>query len=337
MGAPQHIAEPLDVHYMRFFYEALAAIGVTEAQRDAALRSAEAKRQRYLGQDIGMVAMQTFARTLAEEVRDPYLGLRLGAAMANGANGVVEYTMLTAPTLRAMQSIYARFSPLLAEYVTYGLHEHEDKSAVQFRAPHGVQLDRVVEDFRLVRIVTGIRRAILELGYSPRAVHFSYPRPADLAPYQHVFGNDVTLRFECDCPAVVLPRALLDAPLPTADAALHAILLDCAERLRTESQPPAKLTTRVHQLLIANLRDGRPSLAAIAAQLNISERTLRRHLAEEGTSFGALLDDVRARLSEVLSKSCDSSGKSIASKLGFESASALRRAQKRWRDGARTA
>lgn len=324
--------EPPDVHYIRVFYEALNAIGVSDAQRDAALRAADAKHRRYWGQDLGMFATQTFARALAQEVGDPFVGLKLAMAMPEGANSVVEYAMLTAPTLRAAQRVYARYSPLLAEYISYQLHEQAGYTAVQFHAPPSVKMDPVVEDFRMARMLTGVRRALQQPDFVPTAVCFTYPRPADVAPLQQCFGKDAQLQFSRIVPAFVLRTELMDRPLATAEPVLHRILIEYAEAQLHKAEPAAKLSTRVRQLLTGKLHEGRPSFASVAKQLSMSERTLRRHLAEEGTSYGELLDEVRLSLSEALGKSSDRSGKTIARKLGFESASAFRRAQKRWLD-----
>lgn len=323
--------EPPDVHYLRVFQETLNALGITDHQRDAAFRAADVKPRRFWGHDIDMFQKQRFARALAEQTGDPYFGLRLGLAMPVGANGVVEYAALSAPTLREMHAVYSRLSSLFAEYVTYSLVEHGGYTSIQFQAPPIVQLDPRVEDFRMARLVSSLRRAFKQPDFAPSAVCFTYARPAQIGPYEQAFGRGAAIEFARRVPALQLPTSLVDRPLASSDPTLHSILVDHAERLLHHGDLPAKLSSRVRELLLNSLHEGRPSLNCVAKQLNMSERTLRRHLAEEGTSFGEILDHVRASLSEVLS--AERSGKTLASKLGFESTSALRRAQKRWQGG----
>lgn len=326
--------EPPDVHYMRAFEQALTAVGVTREQRDAALRTAHAKPRRFDARPIDMFAQQAFSRALVEHVGDRFLGLRLGLAMPIGANGVVEYAMLTAATLRETQAVHARLSALTSEYVTYSLVDQGGGyTAICFAAPAILKLDESFEDFRMARLMSCVRRVLKQGDFAPSAVHFTYARPAQLALYEQTFGKGVSCVFGQRAPALHVPTSIVDRALPSSDPTLHRILVDHAEALLNRPSVPAKLSTRVRELLMSSLHEGRPSLAAVAKQLSMSERTLRRHLADEGTSFGELLDQVRASLSEALVSCRERSGKSLASKLGFESTSALRRAQKRWSVG----
>jgi AraC-like DNA-binding protein len=61
--------------------------------------------------------------------------------------------------------------------------------------------------------------------------------------------------------------------------------------------------------------------AAVAQQLAMSEATLRRRLAAEGTSFGDLLTDVRMCSAMVLLQSTGAAVNRIALDVGYESAS----------------
>ena len=64
--------------------------------------------------------------------------------------------------------------------------------------------------------------------------------------------------------------------------------------------PTAELTTksRVAAVLSAQLRLGKVQMAGIAKALDMSEATLRRRLALEGTSFSALVEEVRFELAK---------------------------------------
>lgn len=324
--APQSTA----AHYVRAFYKALSELGIREEQRDNALRAAQGKHGRFWTNELGPYAMQTFAHALAKEVGDPQLGLRLAQAMPHGANGVVEYAMLSAPTLRATQAVYARYGSLIAEYAQYSLHEQGGYTLIAFSSPSGPVIDRVIEDFRLVRMLSGTRRALSEPEFTPSSVQLTYARPSSLSAYEQAFGRHAAFEFGCGLPGLRVPTSLLDRPLRTSEPNLHAILVQHAEQLLVQTSPTQNLSARVRQVLIGSLHQGRPSIASVAKQLSMSERSLRRHLAEEGSAFAELLDEVRASLSQLLEKTNDRSSKVIAVKLGFESTSALRRAQKRW-------
>jgi AraC-like DNA-binding protein len=62
----------------------------------------------------------------------------------------------------------------------------------------------------------------------------------------------------------------------------------------------------------------------------MSERTLRRRLAEEGTSLRALVDEVRATLAAEFLRSGSLTVAEIAHRLGYVEQSSFSQAFKRW-------
>jgi AraC-like DNA-binding protein len=86
----------------------------------------------------------------------------------------------------------------------------------------------------------------------------------------------------------------------------------------------------VRARVTACLDDGRPTAADLASKMKLSVRTLQRRLAAEGTSFSALLDEVRRDYTlSALSKkklTCDE----LSEKLGYCQQSTFTRAVRRW-------
>ena len=72
------------------------------------------------------------------------------------------------------------------------------------------------------------------------------------------------------------------------------------------------------------------TLASVAAELGIGERTLRRRLDEEGTRYRRLLDEVRRERAGALVADPGLGSDSAAYLLGFSDASALAKALRRW-------
>jgi AraC-like DNA-binding protein len=73
-----------------------------------------------------------------------------------------------------------------------------------------------------------------------------------------------------------------------------------------------------------------PGLAEVAAAQHISPRTLIRRLKRDGTSFQAILDDVRQTLSRDYLMNSDMSIARIAWRLGYQDPSNFSRAFHRW-------
>jgi AraC-like DNA-binding protein len=86
----------------------------------------------------------------------------------------------------------------------------------------------------------------------------------------------------------------------------------------------------VRRVLLEELRLGEPTLARLAARMRMSERTLQRHLGQEGTSMQALLDEARHQLSLRHLGEAKESIAEISFLLGFAEVRAFHRAFKRW-------
>ena len=98
------------------------------------------------------------------------------------------------------------------------------------------------------------------------------------------------------------------------------------ESLRLSDDP----LNAARQLIVKQLEDDGVELAGIAAQLNLSTRSLQRLLQEQGLSFTQLVDGVRRELAERYLADATLDLTDIAFLLGFSEQSAFQRAFKRW-------
>ncbi|MBJ7308756.1 helix-turn-helix transcriptional regulator [Rugamonas sp. CCM 8940] len=78
------------------------------------------------------------------------------------------------------------------------------------------------------------------------------------------------------------------------------------------------------------LLQGEPGLRHLAAELNSSGRTLRRHLSQHGWSYRALLDDIRKHLAQDYLRDPRLALPEVALLLGYSEQSAFNRAFLRW-------
>jgi AraC-like DNA-binding protein len=150
---------------------------------------------------------------------------------------------------------------------------------------------------------------------------------ADVAPYLAAFRCPVF--FDAPRDSLLFDRADLTAPLPTSNAALAELHERFAgEYLRHFDR--AQVSYRTREIIIRRLPDGEPRLDQVAEELHMSERTLRRRLEEEATSFFQLLDDTRRELAEQYLGRLHLSLAQAAYLLGFAEQSSFFRACKRW-------
>jgi len=85
----------------------------------------------------------------------------------------------------------------------------------------------------------------------------------------------------------------------------------------------------VRAAVTARLERG-PGLPAIAKELRLSTRTLKRKLADRGTTFSAIVDDVRRQRALLLLDDRALSIGEIAARLGYTELANFTRAFRRW-------
>ena len=122
----------------------------------------------------------------------------------------------------------------------------------------------------------------------------------------------------------------MELPILSKDSRLLGILEAHADHLLEERQAMGGLQGMVENQLVSALAGGRVQAAEIANQLGMSVRSLRRQLAEEGTSFGEILDRVRQRLARRYLEDEHTSIQQAAWLLGYSEIAAFNHAFKRW-------
>ena len=85
----------------------------------------------------------------------------------------------------------------------------------------------------------------------------------------------------------------------------------------------------LREILISH-EQGYPQIEQVAAQLCMSDRTLKRQLAAEDSSYSALLEEVRHRQAVGLLSRTDLSLERIAEQLGYSDVANFNRAFRRW-------
>jgi AraC-like DNA-binding protein len=122
----------------------------------------------------------------------------------------------------------------------------------------------------------------------------------------------------------------MELPIVSEDKHLLQILETHANDLLSQRHTAAGLRGLVENRLVSVLPSGRVQAATVAQQLGMSERSLRRRLAEEGTTFSELLDRVRNSLALRYLEDQHISLQQIAWLLGYSELSAFNHAFKRW-------
>lgn len=123
----------------------------------------------------------------------------------------------------------------------------------------------------------------------PTDVFLTLPEPADRKPWMNILG--ASLHFNQPFSGLSYSRSAMN--LPVANTGRTARNLPARGADSSFPEVASTWSSRVRRSLRLQLLDASHAQTAVAGQLGVPSRTLRRHLACEGTTFDALLGDVR--------------------------------------------
>ena len=123
----------------------------------------------------------------------------------------------------------------------------------------------------------------------------------------------------------------LRLPLITADPKLLRVLRPyCDAAAKERNAKPGTLRSAVEAEVEKLLPHGKAKAENVAQALALSLRTLARRLAEEGTTYGEVVDQLRRSLATQYLNDPGMSLGQIAWLLGYEGSTSFNHAFKRW-------
>jgi AraC-like DNA-binding protein len=125
-------------------------------------------------------------------------------------------------------------------------------------------------------------------------------------------------------------RELIEHQMPQPNPLLVANIRQILDRELADLGKPLTATREVFQIIRTRLVEEAPKIAHVADICGTTERTLRRRLKEEGTTYRNVLESVRKEACEFELKRGTHSIADLAHSLGYSDQSAFTRAFKDW-------
>jgi AraC-like DNA-binding protein len=258
----------------------------------------------------------------------PELGLLLGRRFRLEHHGAVGEMMRTAPTLGDALGAFVSCQPGYSSGAIVYLHSEDGMTAFGNAVCSGeVRPGRTYTD---LVVGIGIRMVALltEGRVAPVEIHMSCRAPVDRAPYLR--GMAAPVRFDEPLTCMYLSAEALAQPLPGRNDARHQRLAGEIAAIMLERAEPG-LGTRVRGALRKLLLVGKPTMEAVAGELALHPRTLRRRLKDDGLIFDALRDEVRLASALELLELTDLPMGEVAATLSYASPEVFAEAFRRMR------
>ena len=312
----------------------VAFLGRRGLAADVVCRAAEVD-PRWLDEPNSRVPAAAMERlwTAGEQLTsDADLGLHSAESYNPGALSIVGYVILSCRTAGDALARLARCAPLLNEGLQVSVHHENGATHCRFGAADGVdsflqRSPRQAIETLAAGIVLTLRRLATQPP-EPTLVSFRHSAPLSSAEHQRLFG--AALRFDQPHNAVVYPSSALSAGMLSADPALLEVFEGDARRRLEQLKANGAVSGRVQTILGSRLNGEVPSLASIASELAMSERSVQRSLSEERTSYREIVDEVRKGLALAHLARPGTTATDVAFLLGFSEPSAFTRAFRRW-------
>jgi AraC-like DNA-binding protein len=261
---------------------------------------------------------------------DPATPFLVGRKMHLSAYGMYGYALMCSLTLRDFFNEGVKYHKLATPTVAIGWREESNAAIWSFPHLTSPELSADLHGFlieqQLVQHATHLKD-VAGPACRPVRATLSFPAPPHVGLYERFLGCPVF--FNADSCELHFDAQILDKPTQLAHKLTSTLMQDTCERLIGQARTSVGLTGQIYQILMVN--PGQlPAMDQIAQMLRMNERTLRRKLGAEGTSFGDIVDNVRTSLATEYLRTTKMTIEDIASLVGFSDAANFRRAFRRW-------
>ena len=259
------------------------------------------------------------------------LGIDVGSRLRLTHLGLFGFAAMSCATFRELFGISMRYFSLTMMGTDVKVFEGAESCLLEFAVDH---LPADVRGFFLERDVAvsfmtigGFASSIVARYADQVTVETTLDRET-VAPLLEVLPL-ANIEFGRAHHRVYFPRAMFDEPLPQADSHTLKMCVAQCDALMQRSQQRRGITAVVRTKLFRESGNF-PTFLDVAAELDAHPRTLRRQLAEEGTSFRALLSEARSTLAVDLLCNVGLTVDEASKRLGYTDATTFCHAFKRW-------
>lgn len=272
-------------------------------------------------QELGII------RRVIDLSPDPEIGLVAGQHGHVGVNGKLGMAWICCSTFLETIQMAIRYVNLT---LTFFQHELTVRDNNVYHKLSEIIVLKDLNYFIAEREFTSLSRMmgdVLGCPFELKEVHFAYPKPEYGDSYKGFFHCPVY--FNAENHLFVFDKKYLTYPLPKSDPLMRNIYeKECKQLLKKYRN--RKTTEDAVRQELSFSDDGYQDIENLARRFSMSSRTLCRKLSAEGTSYQAIIDDIRKRKAIDLLMKTNKSNEEIAATIGYSNTANFYHAFKRW-------
>ncbi|MFO0590881.1 MAG: AraC family transcriptional regulator ligand-binding domain-containing protein [Polyangiaceae bacterium] len=264
----------------------------------------------------------------AEELTgEPGLAFYLGLHMRASWHGFLGFAAMTAGTLEEALDLAERFGRTRVDAVSLVTRRDGDFVAISIRehAPLGE-----LREFFVTALFIGlalIGETLIGRPLEGGRIEMSHAEPPYFRKFAAAVPRLAAVTFGNPDDRAIVPASALGLRIGTADPAAMELARQQCERELAALGEGAPVVSRIRALLRDDLTI---TLPEAAKRTSMSERTLKRRLAEQGTAYSEIVDDARRQRALLLIEDRRLTLDAIAAQLGYSDTANFTRAFKRW-------
>ncbi|USA48216.1 AraC family transcriptional regulator [Acinetobacter sp. C26M] len=258
------------------------------------------------------------------------LGLLAGFKHQLTTYGILGYALMSSATGLDAMKLVQHYLPLTYTFVKINFHQENPQCIISFTEPAGLTsaLQRFVVE-RAMAATARVIRDIYEDSFQLDAFHLQYSAPQHLflqLPEQYL---GTAIIFNQKNNVLKFNAAQLNTQMPHANPNTAAMCERLCKELIRQRHTTLTTTMIVRDFLMNAPTGTLLKLNHIADRLHSSERTLKRRLQEENTTFRQIQNEaLHQRANDLLSGNLTLT--QVAEHLGFSDLSTFSQAYKRW-------
>jgi AraC-like DNA-binding protein len=271
-----------------------------------------------------------FLSHLLGKIDIPAFGVRVGQKFSLIDYGVLGYACISSPTLRQSMQTFFRFQQIVGSNPSFSeaLREEGEVASIEIQSSNSDErLARFDVEEAIGQWSIGAGELSSHDGTIYTRINLKFDEPGYAQDMQALLGCPVYYGQPRN--EMLFPAQLLNQPIKMANELTTQL---CKQQCDTILQGLTRQRGLVEQVrkLIINQPGCVPTPEDIATQLNISYRTLRRRLSNEGTSFKNIHHEVRMKMAAEYMRQTELTTQEIAFLLGYSEAPNFHRAFKLW-------
>ena len=274
--------------------------------------------------------VETVFRNAIHLSKDPAIAFRAGQKINVMAYGLYGYALLSSPTRAEGIDFTTKYSRVLGAIADVIFSRDEDTATYALEPllsrNHNDDVYRFAMEFAFAALIT-LCRDVYGGSFGILRLRAAYSAPAHARIYKRLFQCPIS--FDQPKNELEFNAGWIDHPMVRPDPITNVMAAEMCERFLGKAKGYGGVAADIRRALLEH--PGRfPSIEAMAAELSIHPRTLRRKLEAEQVTYRDVVAEVRMKLAVEYLRNTRMTNDEIAARLDYSDAANFRHAFARW-------